>query len=182
MISEEGRQSWRARAPRLQSVGKALVACVILAELFVVSAPAVADEQADLRRGKVLFKNKGNCVRCHGWSGNGVGHPRAPGAPSLRDTRLELEDIIYTIKCGRPGTEMPYHDRHAYSDDRCYGMTKAEMGDDMPKRAKKPLRDKEIKVLAYYLSKMVIGRGAITFEECEAYFGKGAKYCGHYKK
>ena len=27
---------------------------------------------------------------------------------------------------------MPYHDQFAYTDKRCYGMTREELGKDMP--------------------------------------------------
>ena len=49
---------------------------------------------------------KGNCMGCHSWHGKGGGGYGA--GVSLRDINLTLNEIINVIKCGRPGTGMPY--------------------------------------------------------------------------
>jgi len=38
------------------------------------------------------------------------------------------EQLSEVVKCGRPATGMPYHDRFAYTDKRCYAHTREEMG------------------------------------------------------
>ena len=171
------RRLLRDRGPLMALLGMGLLASALL----VPASPATAQDEPNVSRGKYLWTLKGNCIRCHGWSGNGMGHPRSPRGPSLRDTELEMEFIIETITCGRPATEMPYHDRHAYTDDRCYGMTKDDLEDDMPKRAKKPLRPNEIRDVAAYMEMHVLGRGKITLEECEAFFEVGSTICDRYR-
>ena len=53
-------------------------------------------------------------------------------ALSLRVTQLTREQVAEVIKCGRPATNMPYHDRFAYTDKRCYGMDRAMVAGDIP--------------------------------------------------
>ena len=52
---------------------------------------------------------KGNCMGCHSWHGKGGGGYGA--GVSLRNINLTLTEIINVIKCGRPGTGMPYFSR-----------------------------------------------------------------------
>ena len=74
-------------------------------------------------------------------AGAGTAGFHHPGnAPSLRKTQLTRDQIRMTIQCGRPGTPMPYFDRFAYTDKRCYGMTAKDLGDNMPQRAGIPFR------------------------------------------
>ena len=52
---------------------------------------------------------RADCQFCHGINGDGRGDPRSPGrAANLRETRLNREQLIEVIACGRPGTEMPH--------------------------------------------------------------------------
>jgi len=50
-----------------------------------------------------------------------------PDGANLRETKLERDDLIVAIKCGRPGRSMPAFDKFAYSDARCYGMKQADL-------------------------------------------------------
>jgi hypothetical protein len=43
-------------------------------------------------------------------------------AANLHETRLDREQLIEVIACGRPGTEMPRFDKYAYEDTDCYGL------------------------------------------------------------
>ena len=64
---------------------------------------------------------KGNCMGCHFWHVKGV---RGYGAGvSLRNSNLKLNEIVNVIKCGRPGTGMPYFLRKAYKEEKCYDTT-----------------------------------------------------------
>src|SRR6516165_1623306 len=72
-------------------------------------------------------------------------------ALSLRATQLTLEQLAEVVKCGRPGTGMPYHDRFAYTDKRCYGYTRDEMGKDMPPAGNDFLSNREIDAVVKYL-------------------------------
>ena len=88
------------------------------------------------------------------------------------------------IACGMPGTAMPHHDRKAYTDDRCYGLTKDDLVKEMmPKMGNKPLRSTEIEMVIDYIEARIKGRGKVTLEECEEYFNRvGAKGCAKLPK
>ena len=64
---------------------------------------------------------KGNCMGCHSWHGKGGGGYGA--GVSLRNMELSLSDIVNVIKCGRPGTGMPYFYKKSYKDEKCYDTT-----------------------------------------------------------
>ena len=58
--------------------------------------------------GQRLFQDKADCKFCHGEDGDGRGDPRSPGAATnLHKTRLNRDQMIEVIACGRPATEMP---------------------------------------------------------------------------
>lgn len=83
--------------------------------------------------------------------------------------------------CGRPGTPMPYFDEDAYTDKRCYGVTQAELGPQVPAMPMSTtLQKREAEAIADYLLAKVIGRGPVTRPECEEMFGNGARTCGDY--
>lgn len=123
---------------------------------------------------------KSDCASCHGWSGNGHDTGPVPPGPSLRATELEFVDIREVIQCGRPGTNMPSHDRLAYTDDRCYGMTSADVGADKPVKGL-PLKPAELDAIASYVAGYLKGRTDITKDECEGYYGVGTAACSAYK-
>ena len=142
---------------------------------FAEIAPAAAQ---NLVLGKQTYQAKVNCPECHGWAGHGDPEdPRAPRGANLRDSKLNKEALITIIQCGRPGASMPYFDVRAYEDDRCYGMTKAQIGDQMPPPGTPNLIAREIEAVADYLLAKVIGRGPITREECAEYFGGEVNRC-----
>lgn len=132
-----------------------------------------------VRRGLAVWKDKVNCASCHGWSGNGVpDDPRQPVGANLRETALDHEQLMEVIQCGRPGTEMPHFDSRAYKDDRCYGSTAEDLGEDLvPPQSEVTLIKREIDMVATYIEAMMVGRGAFTQEECDAYFGEGTEFC-----
>jgi hypothetical protein len=83
--------------------------------------------------GARLFQDKADCQYCHGINGDGRGDPRSPGrAANLHETRLDREQLIEVIACGRPGTEMPHFDKYAYEDTDCYGLKGKDLGTDAP--------------------------------------------------
>lgn len=148
--------------------------------LFGLAAPALAQDEASIRTGQRAYSATAVCASCHGWAGDGEGDPRAPNGPSLRATTLTRDQIREVVLCGRPGTQMPYHDRNAYTDDRCYGADREALGDQVPP-AGKFLREAQVDALLDYLEARVVGHGAITREECVAYWGDGAAVCGQYQ-
>ena len=108
-------------------MSSAVAAGILLFVVAIASSSPVAAQDANF--GKQIWLTKVNCRDCHGWSGNGLpDNPQAPGGHSLRKTTLTFDEIAEVIRCGRPGTQMPYFDRFAYTDDRCYGMTRSDLG------------------------------------------------------
>lgn len=142
-------------------------------------APAIQEFDPEVvARGLGVFRDKVNCASCHGWSGNGVpDDPRQPVGANLRATLMNHEQLVMTIRCGLPGTQMPHFDRLAYSDGRCYGMTEAQLGARMPPASEITLIAREFEAVATYIEAMIKGRGQFTLEECEAYHGVGAEFC-----
>jgi len=167
--------------PRVPAVSLAAVtlALVTLAAPMTLAQQA-ADPVGNPERGKIVFRTPGLCVDCHGWAADGKTgvNLRAPAGPSLRETTLDKAALIEVIKCGRPGTPMPYHDRAAYRDDRCYGMTMSDFDSgNKPKRGKS-LGDDDVADVVAYLQTHVIGLGKPTLEECAAFFDNpAAKAC-----
>jgi mono/diheme cytochrome c family protein len=150
---------------------------LILALVLAGAAPAAA--QDDYAHGRRLFLDKAQCAYCHGWAGDGAGEPQSNGgAANLRVSKLDRKALIELISCGLPGTPMPHFDADAYTDDRCYGMTEAELGSKTPGLPPgSTLQRREIEVLADYLLAKVIGRGPVTREECHEVFGEKARSC-----
>jgi mono/diheme cytochrome c family protein len=157
-------------------VGSLAAAMFGAVALLGALAPANAQE---VERGKQVFSTKAGCPHCHGWAGDGRGDPRSEGgAPNLRLSHLDKDQVMEVVKCGRPGTGMPYHDRFAYTDKRCYGLTKEEVGALMPKRGDQTLQRDEIEALADYVTIKVIGKTPDpTLEECIEYFGTEINEC-----
>ena len=125
---------------------------------------------------------KANCVGCHKWHGGGGGG-YGGAALSLRDTQLDRDQIIEVVHCGRPGTGMPYHDRDAYKDYRCYdGLTVQDLGKDMSPEAANFLRPSEIEVVVDWVLQHLKGKGPPSYADCIDFFGSGARACEIYNK
>src|SRR5262249_28004242 len=106
------------------------------------TAPA-AEEARLLEFGKEIFKSKAVCQYCHKWDASG---DQGYGGNALgrRAPHLTPQQLTEVVKCGTPGTGMPYHDRIAYTDKRCYGHTREEMGKDMPPAGNDFLSQREV--------------------------------------
>ena len=150
---------------------------------LTVSMGILADHASaqNLSFGKRVWgQGKANCPRCHAWSGlGGVGEDeRAPNGANLRDTFFDRDMLEEVIKCGLPGTEMPFFSRRAWEgDNKCFGMTAKEAGNLKPFMGERNLIQREIDALLDYMYAKVIGRGEISVEECEDYFSPGARRC-----
>jgi hypothetical protein len=159
----------------------AVVRAVFLAGLLLApSARAQVPHTGDVAEGMRLFLQKGNCQACHGWAADGrKTDNQMPDAPSLRETQLDRDNLILTVKCGRPGRGMPAFDRLAYSDGRCYGMKQADLKrlglglTDPPAT----LQPREIEMLADFLFAKIIGKGAMTRARCAEYWGAEVELC-----
>jgi len=123
-------------------------------------------------RGKVVYRSVGYCGNCHGWPGDGLTGLllQAPRGANLRETKLDGQALFEVIKCGLPGTPMPFHGRTAYKTDLCYGKLASDFEPDEFPRRGKTFSDKDIANLVVYLQSKMIGLGIPTFEECADFF------------
>jgi len=150
-----------------------------------LKAQEAQEMAADLERGKRIYRSVGYCGNCHGWPGDGrTGRLlQAPEAPSLRESELDTETLIEVVKCGIPGTAMPYHGRTAYLDGSCYGgmeLSDFEQGTAPP--LGKTFGDSDVFNVVAYLEAYVIGRKEPTIEECTEFFGNpNARACRKFK-
>jgi hypothetical protein len=102
-----------------------------------------------------------------------------PDGANLRETALDRELVIMTIKCGRPGSDMPAYDRLAYSDGRCYGMKQADLrasGRGLPDPPA-TLQPREVEAIVDFLFAKVVGKGAMDRARCVEYWGSEVDVC-----
>lgn len=152
------------------------LAVVILG--LAILAPAMtrsqegSDPVGDPERGRIVYRSVGYCVDCHGWAGDGKTGTRlqAPIGPNLRDTTLDTAALLETIGCGRPGTPMPYHDRAAYRDGRCFGMSLEDFASGSEPRRGRLFSDRDVRNVVAYLQTYMIGAGEPTLEQCETFY------------
>src|SRR5258708_3182783 len=90
---------------------------------LTLSASAFAQEAERLAAGEAAW-DKAGCLQCHGASGEGGGGGEAVAGPSLRTTLLDRTMLADTIRCGRPGGQMPAWLTGAYTEIPCYGLPK----------------------------------------------------------
>jgi mono/diheme cytochrome c family protein len=158
---------------------RSLIALVPTMLMLGVSALA---QDADVRRateGKQVYQ-RANCVGCHKWHGGGGGS-YGGSALSLRASALTRGQIIEVLNCGRPGTGMPYHLRSAYDGNGCYGMTREDLGKDMPVQAVAFLRPGDIEAVTDYMVANIQHRGEPSYADCAAFFGENARVCNIYR-
>lgn len=155
-----------------QSAGRFLL---LIAGLVVLHGSGVHAQGAGADAGRGVYQ-KANCVGCHKWHGGGGGG-YGGAALSLRETGLDRDQIIEVVRCGRPATGMPYHNRDAYKATPCYGMSREELDGDMPPRARSFLREAEVEAVADYVEAAIKGKGPPTHEDCVAYWGADAREC-----
>jgi mono/diheme cytochrome c family protein len=144
-------------------------------------APLSAEEARFIEFGKEIFKSKAVCQYCHKWDASGD-QGYGGNALSLRATQLTPEQMTEVVKCGRPTTGMPYHDRFAYTDKRCYGYTREQMGNDMPPAGNDFLSAREVDAVVKYLFAKDVGRGPATYEDCVEFWGTDTRQCEPMKK
>jgi mono/diheme cytochrome c family protein len=154
----------------------------LIAMLTTPMSPLMAEPADNSAYGRRLYRDKAQCSFCHGWAADGSGEPQSNGgAANLRQSSLNRDQLVEVISCGRPGTPMPHYDELAYTDQRCYGVTEAELGAQRPSPPPTTtLQKREVEAIADYLLAKVVGRGAVTREDCEEMFGQGARSCGEY--
>jgi mono/diheme cytochrome c family protein len=158
----------------LATLFRAAIASVIFALGLSGSAFAVEKVRS---AGKAVYK-KANCVGCHKWHGGGGGGYGGM-ALSLRETPLDTAGLTMVIRCGRPGTRMPYHQRGVYGDDErhCYDTSAEELEGAMPPRAHYFLKDRDIAAVVEYVQTWIQGRGTPGYDDCVAFWGADARRC-----
>src|SRR5690606_1110583 len=112
------------RALRFAGFGVMAVLCLSSAAL-AQSMTTPDFTQGDAEKGKQVYQRVGLCATCHGWPADGQTgrNPMARGdAANVRESQLDPQGLYDVIRCGIPGTQMPYHDSVSYKDDRCYGL------------------------------------------------------------
>ena len=167
---------------------RALTLGLFVLGLAAQPAPVRAEDEApsakQLAEGLAVYK-KANCIGCHKWHGDGGGG-YGGAALSLRKTQLTRDQIVETVKCGRPGVGMPFHQRDAYDDEAkpCYGLSRAELtaSGQMPPTATGFLRLPEIEAVADYVLASIKGKGDVNLADCEAFFGQNNRQCSQYAK
>lgn len=166
------------------SVRRQLFLSLAVAIAAMLAAPSVqAADAADIAEGMSLFQQKGNCQACHGWAADGRKMDnQMPDGSNLRETKLDRNNLILTIKCGRPGRGMPAFDRLAYSDGRCYGMKQADLKGLSLADPAAPLQPREIESIADFLFAKVIGKGAMDRAKCAEYWGSEVELCKEFSK
>jgi mono/diheme cytochrome c family protein len=128
---------------------------LVAGALLALAAPAPAQPAARLAAGEAAW-NKAACLQCHGSAGEGGTGGEFPAGPSLRTTQLNRALLVDTIRCGRPGTEMPAWLDGAYTEISCYGLPKGPppAGLDMTP----VLSGDEIDALVDYMMATMVGK------------------------
>jgi mono/diheme cytochrome c family protein len=161
------------------------VACAIAVTAMTViraqdQTPAAAPDPSDVVEGLRLYQSKADCRACHGWAADGhKGDNQMPDGPSLREKKYTKALLVLTIKCGRPGTNMPAFDKFAYSDGRCFNMKQADL-EKYPTRMPDPpatLQPREIEYIADFLMSRVVGKGALDHAKCVELWGADTDVC-----
>jgi mono/diheme cytochrome c family protein len=173
---------WKTSAPQHDTLGAKLWAVLAVAAVFACSTAGHAQDAAKVDEAKVksglsIWRSSG-CSECHGAFANGEKErDEAPTGANLRQTRLDDATIAETIRCGRPGVGMPSFDADAYKERGCYGQPAGETPDDLDP-AGRTLSAQEIGDVVTYLRARIVGKRAVTPEECAFYYGdQASSFC-----
>lgn len=145
-------------------------------------AEQILEPAGDPELGKIVYRSY--CANCHGWAADGKTgvNLRSPTGSNIRETKLVKDGLMEVVKCGIPGTAMPYHDRAAYRDDRCYGLVMSDLGPSSKPTRGKTFGNQKVANVVAYLQAYVIGLGKPTFKECIDYFDNpAARACSSLK-
>lgn len=161
-----------------------VVVCAICFSAKVIraqdQAPAAAPDPGDIAEGLRLYQQKADCRACHGWAADGhKSDNQMPDGPSLREKKYTRQLLVLTIKCGRPGTQMPAFDKFAYSDGRCFNLKQADLA-KYPTRMPDPpatLQQREIEYIADFLMARVVGKGPLDRAKCVELWGAETDVC-----
>jgi mono/diheme cytochrome c family protein len=173
---------WKSSAPQHDSLGARLWAVLAIAVVLACSTAGHAQDAAKVDDTKVksglsIWRSSG-CSECHGAFANGEKErDEAPTGANLRQTRLDDATIAETIRCGRPGAGMPSFDAGAYKERGCYGQPAGATPDELYP-AGRTLSAQEIGDVVTYLRARIVGKRAVTPEECAFYYGdQASSFC-----
>ena len=142
--------------------------------IFIFCTHILGVNLEEHKYGLNLYK-KGNCMGCHSWHGKG-GSGYGAGV-SLRNINLTLNEIIYVIKCGRPGTGMPYFLKKAYKEEKCYDTTFDDYDSSYrPVSSKRFLSSKQIEAVSIFVRE-VLQNKKLDKNYCEFFYEIGSKVC-----
>ncbi len=169
--SEPQRETLRAR------LGAALVVAAVLA----CPVASHAQDESKVKAGLSVWRSSG-CSECHGAFANGEKErDEAPTGANLRQTRLDDATIAETIRCGRPGAGMPSFGADAYKERGCYGQPAGPPPEDLYPSGR-TLSAQEIGDVVAYLRARIVGKRAVTPEECAYYYGdQASSFCDEAK-
>src|SRR5262245_20969569 len=149
---------------------RASCAFAILSTVAFWTSPSLAQDEARVKAGLNAWKSAG-CSECHGAFADGEKErDEAPTGANLRTTRLDNAAITEVIRCGRPNTGMPRFDEGAYTQRACQGQPTGAVPDALYPTPRM-LSLQEIDAVVTYLRARVIGRRAVTPQECAYYYG-----------
>lgn len=128
---------------------------LIAGALLALSTSGLAQDAARVAAGEAAW-DKAGCLQCHGTSGDGGDGGEFPAGPSLRKTLQDRAALAETIRCGRPGTQMPGWLDGAYRVSPCYGLptAPAPAGTDLTP----VLSADEIEALVDFLMAKIVGK------------------------
>src|SRR5258707_7339574 len=173
------------RSFRHRSAQRSAPAGVLVGLLSGPVAWAQGADPSDIAEGGRLFRQKANCQACHGWAGDGRKmDTQMPDGANLRETKLDRQDLIMVMKCGRPGTGMPAFDRFAYSDGRCYGLKQADLRASGKRMPDPPatLQVREVEAIADFLAAKVVKQGPMDHAKCIEFWGSEVEACDEFPK
>jgi hypothetical protein len=173
-------------APSARSLSRmGAIATLAVPLLNAPATRAQTPDPADITAGMNLFRQKAGCELCHCWAADGRKmENQMPDGANLRETTLDRQALILTIKCGRPGRSMPAFDKFAYSDGRCYGLKQADLRTRNLSLTDPPatLAPNEVELLAEFLFAKVIGKGPMDHAKCIDYWGSDVEVCSEFPK
>jgi mono/diheme cytochrome c family protein len=179
---------WKTSEPQRKRAAARLGAVFVVAVAAVLAGSAAGRAQngakvdeTKVKAGLSIWRSSG-CSECHGAFANGEKErDEAPTGANLRQTRLDDATIAETIRCGRPGAGMPSFDADAYKVRGCYGQPAGAAPDDLYP-AGRTLTAQEIGDVVTYLRARIVGKRAVTPEECAYYYGdQASSFCDEAK-
>jgi hypothetical protein len=149
----------------------ALAAAGVFAIVFSASAQDMS--------GAELWGQSG-CANCHGNLAAGGGDAAYPAGPNLRRTKLDHDQLVETISCGRPSTPMPFNLKGAYTEISCYGLPLGPAPEGTTSGAS--MTADQINALVDFLVAEVVGKTKITKQNCALFAGgnEDAPECQQY--